>query len=202
MLLTAIAPWFGVLMAAKPTAGAIVWLAVPRWRPLVWAAGFTMLTLLWWPTWPLSWLEQTRTQAGSIVAPAFSLWGLPLLLAACRWRRSEARLLLALACVPHTPVPYEAVLWFLIPATWPEAIALLIGSWVEMDVFGWLGPFPTYAAIASAHGLALLVCCYLPCLVMVLRRPNVSTARAVSLAGIRESIVSLPVIRRKSMDAR
>ena len=89
------------------------------------AVGFTVVTLVLWPWWPREWLAQLSTVT-HMSAPV-TRWGGPLLLlAALRWRRPEARLLLGLSCIPQTPVVYEAVPLFLLVTTLREGVALLV----------------------------------------------------------------------------
>ena len=47
-----------------------------------------------------------------------------ILLALLRWRRPEARLLVALGCIPHTTMLYEALPLFLVARRWQEGVLL------------------------------------------------------------------------------
>jgi hypothetical protein len=58
----------------------------------------------------------------------FQAGGFVALLGLFRWRRPEARLLVALACVPQTMLLYEALPPFLIPRTIGEVVVLLVAS--------------------------------------------------------------------------
>ena len=74
-------------------------------------------SLVLWPTWPIAWREalKTATQHAPIVTRP---GGFLLLLAALRWKRPEARWLLATALVPGNPAAYDALpLLVLLPAT-------------------------------------------------------------------------------------
>lgn len=173
MLLTAavLLPPLGFILVAKPTVGAALWLYRPsRWSVL----GGTLLVLVSLaarPTWPREWLV-TLAHTGHMVVPIMHAGGPLLLLALLRWRRPEARLLIALACVPQTALLYEMVPLMLIPATLGELTLFIALSYA---VFGWwahLRPFATVAdsVAASVHMVVPLL--YLPCLLMILRRPN------------------------------
>ena len=52
--------------------------------------------------------------------------GVLLLAVLVKWRRPEARLLAALACVPQTPTFYDHVFVFVVPRTTREALALVV----------------------------------------------------------------------------
>jgi hypothetical protein len=103
-----------------------------------------------------------------------TLRGGPLvLLALLKWRRPEARLLAAMACVPHTLLPYETLPLFLVPQTWLEACVLLAGTTLAVILHGVGAPYASATEWVAASGVWTIWCVYLPCLVMVLRRPNV-----------------------------
>jgi hypothetical protein len=100
------------------------------------------------------------------------LGGFLLLLAALRWRRPEARLLLAVACVPHTPSLYDVLLLFFACHTLRETLTLAILT--HALFWGWIsfGSGATFDAYALGLGQAAVFVVYLPVLVMILRRPN------------------------------
>ena len=95
------------------------------------------------------------------------------LLCLLRWRRPEARLVAALACVPQTPMLYEAVPLFLVPRTVFEAATLVVLSFAAM----------TLTAVSRQGGFGIapgnwdiaLFLLYAPCTAMVIRRPNVGS---------------------------
>jgi hypothetical protein len=176
-LLTAAAllPTLGFLFACKPTMGLALLTAYPSKRAFLLAATFGLLTVAIWPWWVPAWLMTIQGQA-HIIAPV-TLWhvGGPLvLLALTRWRRPEARLLVALACIPHTPVLYAAVPLFLIVRTWREGLTLAAFTYVV----GYMqSPYlqgdasnSVWTMTRASWQMALV---YLPGLLMVLRRPNV-----------------------------
>ncbi|HWJ21733.1 MAG TPA: hypothetical protein VNS52_05210 [Gemmatimonadaceae bacterium] len=121
------------------------------------------------------WVTEWRSAVASSIHFRIFLFhplGAVLILALLRWRRFDARLLLAMACVPQTPLIYEALPLFLIPATRREMLVLLLLSALS-------GP----AQVLAARGLdpvrgsdmianVMIAAFYIPCLVMVLRRPN------------------------------
>ena len=106
------------------------------------------------------------------MAPVTTAGGAFALLALLRWRRPEARLVVALACVPQTPLLYETVPLFLVPSTITEGGVLWLGSWLVVLWNSRSGP-PVYDLphlITSARAIGWLM--YVPCVVMILRRPN------------------------------
>lgn len=171
----AVAPPFQLLAAAKPTTAFLVWAYRPSWWPFIGAAVLLPLAFAVSPGWVGDWLRLAGG-AGFYVSP-LRVWtggGPLLLLAILRWRRPEARLLLAMAIVPHNYVWYEQLLLFLVPVAVGEVWTLAVLSWVSMYVAHWnfqrLGiPEPAGQVAFRAPVVALL---YLPALAMVLRRPN------------------------------
>lgn len=165
-------PYLGFLLACKPTIGIALFAARPSRSTLWLCAALVAGSLALNPGWLRDWL-QALPGAVHVRAPItfVSALGPALLLAATRWRRPEARLLLVLASVPHTTLLYETVLLYLIPRTWPEAATLVVLSWI-------VGPLPAdrsnYVAWTRDVGTHVTALMYLPCLLMVLRRPNVS----------------------------
>jgi hypothetical protein len=172
LVASALLPGLGFLLVAKPTIGLALWLYRPRWQTAVGGAALLAISVAIRPQWPLEWIH-TFGAASHIRPPIASLGGPLILLALLRWRRPEARLLVALACVPHTTLLYEILPLFLVPASWGESILLVVLTWVvQMVLFLNLGPLPDlmdWTRMSAAASVALI---YLPCLIMVLRRPN------------------------------
>ena len=174
MLLTgaSLLPAFGWLLMAKPTIGLALFAAYPNWKAAAGCIGLLILSLVAWPNWVTHW-RATFATAPHVVAPVTRLGGPLLLLALLKWRRPDARLLLALACVPQTTALYETIPLFLIPRTWSQAWALwalgllaFAGQWLT-------GPYVTQAAQWASGAKWIVALLYLPCLGLVLSRPNV-----------------------------
>jgi hypothetical protein len=106
-------------------------------------------------------------------APVMRPGGLLLLLAALRWRRPDARLLLGLSLIPQTPVAYEVLPLFLLVSTIAEGVVLWGATLLLIPVVNSLSgkPYDEWMAL-SGQWMVWLV--YLPALVLVLRRPNVA----------------------------
>jgi hypothetical protein len=171
----AVVPPFQFIAAAKPTLALLVF----AYRPTRWAAiGGTVLLVLSFavrPTWLEEWVAQTN--GITYYAPAAAIWrggGPLLLLALLRWRRPEARLLVAMACVPHNFIWYDQLLLFLIPRSAREVWMLSALSWVSSFVatvaFTRLGLAEPDGQVAFRAPIVALM--YLPCLFLVLQRPN------------------------------
>jgi hypothetical protein len=177
----ALTPAFAWAAACKPTLGLAAYLYRPSWRFLAIGGAFTVLAFLFQPSWPADWIHATQTRAapGSYHVPLLVPGGIFLLLAALRWRRPEARLLLGMACIPQTMFPYDQLALGLVAQT--RLQALVFSLWSYLAVWGarFVGEGPI--AESKADTLAYLArvitwTIYLPLLVVVLRRPNVGIA--------------------------
>jgi len=171
-------PWLGIFLSAKPTIGLAIFLARPSRIAIVGGLVLVAIALAIQPNWPVEWLGAIHHT--SLLTPGGTLYSAPIaspggafaLLALLRWRRAEARLLIALACVPQTTLLYETVPLFLIPQTIVEGGALWLGSWLVAVSVQLTGPFPSDPQRFIASGRAIGWLMYLPCALMLLRRPN------------------------------
>ena len=167
----ALMPGLGFVFAAKPSIGLAMLAAYPSRSAIIGAAALTLATVVLWPWWIAAWIA-TLPSVTHMSAPVMR-WGGPLiLLALLKWRRADARLLAALACVPQTPVLYEVVPLFLLVRTLREATVLiglmaLVHKIVEATAQG--TDYNTWMAI---NGQWMVWLIYLPCTALVLCRPN------------------------------
>jgi hypothetical protein len=128
-LLTAafLLPWLGPVLLLKPNIGIALLLASPSRRLLAWTVlgggSVILVSLAVDPSWPARWLTLVRS-GPHFTPPVLYLGGPFVLLALLRWRRPEARLLVALACVPHTTLPYETLPLLLVARTAKETLFL------------------------------------------------------------------------------
>lgn len=194
----ALSPGWQALAIAKPTLGAIVWCYRPSRWALIGGVVLCGLSFLILPSWYSEW----RSQLVGVdwYLPAGAIWrggGPLLLLAATRWRRPEGRLLLALACIPHNYLWYDQLLLFLVPEKRRELWTLWGLSWFAQlftthyfEVYGLIAT-PRSWEFYRAPMVALL---YLPCLVMVLRRPNEGSVPA----WLEQRIARFPAMLRRS----
>lgn len=188
-LLTAayLLPALAWMTVAKPNLGAVLAVASPTGRFAVVAAlggaALAGASFLVQPTWAADWLLAFRG-APHFVPPVMHLAGPVILLALLRWRRPEARLLLGLACVPHTTLAYEALPLLLVARRFRETLVL-----AALSAVAYAAQMPLHHRIPITSGLSLvgetrygeyvyhvgtvlIVLMYLPALVLVLRRPN------------------------------
>jgi len=172
----ALMPWCGWLLIAKPTIGLALFTAFPRWKTAIGCGLVLMISFMVWPGWIPEW-RATFASAPHLVAPITRPGGALALLALLKWKRPEARLLAALACVPHTTVPYETIPLFLIPQTWPQAWTLWALAVLTYVAQAWTGPYFSQLAYWTSGAQWIVLLMYLPCVVMVLSRPNVWPAR-------------------------
>jgi hypothetical protein len=180
-LLLAGAVWPGMLgvVVAKPNLAAAFFAYQTNLRDvlrgLIGGALLVLVSLMLAPSWPMDWIHTLRGDASvsQYQSPILTLLGWPVALAALRWRRREARLLLLMACLPQNGFFYDQLPLMLVPAHLVEVVlvagishlghALAIATKVpDADVATW----------SSSYFPIMVATLYLPCLFLVLRRPN------------------------------
>ena len=176
MTAAALTPALGWLLACKPTLGLAFLAAWPSGKSIVGAAAFGLITVAIWPWWVRSWLSVIST-AHQILAPITVAGGPLVLMALLKWRRPEARLLVALACIPHSPVVYEAVpLFLVVQRPWEGVVLAALSVVVHLLQLRSENGAADYAAWTLARAEWQVWLLYLPCLLFVMRRPNVAPA--------------------------
>ncbi len=182
-------PSLGFIWAAKPNVGLAMFAGWPSRRAAIGAVLLLLVSLAIAPTWPREWLA-TISAAPQYLAPVFRPGGVLLLLAWIRWREPEARMLGALALLPHTTNLYEMVPLFLIPRHPIELGLLMTGTYVAQI----LTHVPEHvagarpdaaAAFLTANWPVYLACCYIPSLIVILRRSPISVAQQFSASAPR-----------------
>jgi hypothetical protein len=177
----ALIPALGWVAACKPTLGFAAFLYRPRWSYIVSALILVAAAIAIMPSWPWRWLDiiQRRTTS-SYHTPLLAPGGVLLVLAALRWRRPDARLLLGMACVPQSMFAYDQLPLGLIAETRKQA--LIFSLWSYLGIWG--SRFVSAGPIADTKAdtlryLAVVITWtyYLPLLVVVLRRPNVGATQ-------------------------
>jgi len=98
-----------------------------------------------------------------------------LLLGLLRWRRSEGRLLAALCLVPQTTALYEVLPLVLLAETRYHAAAFAALTMLAHLLY-LLGPQGPWPVGATYQWWVMLFVLYLPAIIVVLRRPNQSSA--------------------------
>jgi hypothetical protein len=177
--------WFLPLTAfawiAKPTIGLALLVATASVRSVAIAVSSGVVLLLvsfaLSPGWVPEWVSVIR-DADHMQPLAASRGGFIVFAALLRWRRPEARLLLAMALVPQTPAFYDLLLILLIvPATLRQAMAMTAVCNAGLLLLN-LVPV-TEETFVPVRAMASLVFCYLPALIIVLRRENAGAPPAV-----------------------
>jgi hypothetical protein len=184
----AMVPWFGFLLAAKPTVGLALWISRPTRQAAIGVIAFTLICFLVLPGWAASWLRLVN-DAPYFRAPVTRPGGVLLLLALLRWRTPEGRLLAAWALIPRTEHVYD-LLPLVLVARSAAAAALLTTCGVLALVVLALQPMPPDELIprSVAAWPALFGLIYVPALFVVLspileeamrRRPGDATPTRV-----------------------
>jgi hypothetical protein len=174
-----VVPPIGIFFAAKPTVATAYFFARPNWWPIIGGLVLVAIALAMQPTWISDWrqamewnkaLWASSTHFRAIVrVPG----GVIALLCLLRWRRPEARLVAALACVPLTPSPYETVPLFLVPRSAGEAALLSAASFGVQFVLDHVTPtLPSDRAKFEYVARLLAWVMYPLATAMVLRRRN------------------------------
>ena len=168
-----------MLFAAKPTVGGALFLARPSRWAFLGAALFGGAAFLIQPGWVADWLgaidryEAIMAPTVPYRAPITFTGGIVVLLCLLRWRRWEARLVAALACVPQTLVLYEAVPLMLVARTFWQSVALVTMSYVgHVWVRVQLPPVHDDGVTYDLVGQAMIWSLYVPCTLLILRRTN------------------------------
>lgn len=163
-------PWLSALWVCKPGIGLALWCGYPRRQAVIGGLALVVLSLLVMPAWPRDWLGVLGSPVHA--PPLLRPGGFLMLAALLRWRRPEGRLLVALCCLPYVTTLYETLPLFLVPANRYQAYLLLALSYVAAVVQAWLVPSGSLLQQVVGRWPVLLVCLYLPAVVMVLLRPN------------------------------
>jgi hypothetical protein len=172
-------PPLGLFFAAKPTVATAYFFARPNWWPIIGGFALVAIALAVQPTWIFDWRQamewNSRLWASSTHFRAIAMvpGGVVALLCLLRWRRPEARLVAALACVPLTPSPYETVPLFLVPRSAGEAALLSAASFAVQFVLDHVTPtLPSDRARFEYVARLLAWVMYPLATAMVLRRRN------------------------------
>ena len=139
------------------------------------AVGIVVLSVLVWPWWPREWWAELSDVPGRWYhVPILVPGGIVFLLSIIRWRRPEARLLAVMACVPQTMLFYDQLPLALVARSYRQVLAFSIWSYAApATAIAIYGSEPVERGLLFARNAPIIVALYyLPCLVIVLRRPN------------------------------
>jgi hypothetical protein len=173
-------PELAGLIASKPTMGIAMLPGVQNWRRarrgLAMAAALTAIAFLVQPAWLADWKAAVDTDTHLrpwVTVPGGAL----LLLALFRWRRWEARVLLAFAIVPQTFHPLATLPLVLLPGSvaGKASIAALtfLPNWVLVrEPFGSRLAIATPEEMFAMYGTIVLWTVLIPTVLFVLRLPN------------------------------
>jgi hypothetical protein len=170
MVAASLIPALGFLLAVKPNISAALWAARPSGVAILGATLFLGLSLVVLPSWPRDWWMALPADNTELVPPILRPFGFVLLLAALRWRSSEGRLLLAIAFIPQSTLPYELVSLALIPVNLLEMGIYVAGSWIAVAAADQLHVSQSMAEWTATGWPVTLCAVHLPMLYLVLRR--------------------------------
>ena len=178
LLAFGLVPALGGLLVVKPNIG----LALFAWRPsarvIVVGTVILLVSLLVQPRWPAQWLAVSRDFPAHR-SPLLTGVGACGVLGLLRWRRPEARLLVAMTLIPHGLYFYDDLPLWLVASTSRESIILSACSWL-----GWFGWLATTDGGTTAMAPWVSAALYVPSTLMILRRPNVDPVAAETLDPI------------------
>jgi hypothetical protein len=134
-----------------------------EWKWLIPPAVLMVVSLVWYPSWPLVWRAQLATYQG-ISPPLLSLpLGPFVLVSLIAWRDRRAWLLVVLAMMPQRMV-YDQLPIMLVAASPRQLWILIAASWINCAIFfrsnGWSG-------VPMGWQNFLLATLYLPAVAMV-----------------------------------
>lgn len=170
----ALVPSAGFLLSSKPTLGLAAFAYRPTWRGAIGVVVIIAVSVALSPTWLAHWLANLHS-VRSHPAPVATPFGWLLLLALLRWRQPEARLLVAMACVPQLLFFADQLILGLVARTKEEA-ELYAGCGIAASLVWLLRLSPHDPNLTGLAAPYVMLGCYLPALALVLHRPNVGLA--------------------------
>lgn len=172
-------PPLAFFFAAKPTLGfALAVTANAKVRLYAIAGGAVLLcvSLAMSPHWPVEWFHSLGT-ASQVSPPIMRFGGIAILIVLLKWRRHDARMILALACMPQTGSWYEILPLLLIPSTASELMILCGVTSLGYLLQDLIMTAKSETEFNDQVGAMMVALAYLPAIMMVLRRPNTSSQK-------------------------
>ena len=169
-------PSLASMLVAKPNLGVSLFVARPGRLVTIICLLTLVLPTLVAPWWLSGWMHNIATEMGRttphpIPVTMFGGAGSVVLVALLRWRRPEARLLIALACVPQLPYWADQLPLMLIPKERREVLSTLLVT--LLGFCAWMVYAPGRGDFVDTIRPFAVVCTFGPALVIVLRRNNV-----------------------------
>ncbi len=172
MVAASLVPALGFLLVVRPNTAAALWIARPSRIALLGVSVFLALSFVVLPSWPWEWWLALPADHTPLLPPVLRPYGFVLLLAALRWRTPGGRLILAIALIPQSTLPYELVALALIPANRLEMGVYVVGSWIAVAAAEGLRLTDGMAEWTATGWPVTLGAVYLPMMYLVLRRQN------------------------------
>jgi hypothetical protein len=170
---TLLIPALGFLAVVKPNVGLASVADDPSAIRILGGGALLLVSLAFQPNWPAEWMANLRSMPPH-PSPILLPGGFLALLALARWRRPEARLLVAMACVPQLMYFADQLPLWLVAKTRRESILLsatsLVAWAISLQALNRPGGMPAFESDAL-----VLLGVYAPALAMVLRRRNEGT---------------------------
>jgi hypothetical protein len=167
---TLLIPVLGFLAVVKPNVGLASVADDPSAIRILGGGALLLISLAFQPNWPAEWRANLRSMP-SHPSPILLPGGFLALLALARWRRPEARLLVAMACVPQLMYFADQLPLWLVARTRRESMLLsatsLVAWLISLQALNHSGGLPAF----ESNSL-VLAGVYLPAFIMVVRRKN------------------------------
>jgi hypothetical protein len=170
---TLLIPVLGFLAVVKPNVGLASVADDPSVIRILGGGALLLISLAFQPNWPAEWIANLRSMPPH-PSPILLPGGFLALLALARWRRPEARLLVAMACVPQLMYFADQLPLWLVAKTRRESILLsatsLVAWAISLQALNRPGGMPAFES-----DVLVLLGVYAPAVAMVLRRRNEGT---------------------------
>jgi hypothetical protein len=153
----ALEPRLGFVFAGKPNIGLAAWVYRPTRIAILGSLCLVAVSFLLLPSWPIYWLHNIAGRPEKS-APVATLVGPLFLLAVLRWRKPEARLFLAMCCIPQALFFYDQLLLWLLPRTLRQSLILSLASFVLLLTWFYrMKPGDLYVQKAMPYAIAIYV---------------------------------------------
>jgi hypothetical protein len=167
-------PSAAILLPVKPSIGASLLFSSWTTARLAFLSGLSLLiiSLVVFPDWISEWIR-TTVHSWEYTSPIRRSGGFILVLSLLRWRTKEGKFLFLLSLIPQVSGWYEALLPMLVGRTKREYQVLSMVSSIGYLMVLFLAlQVPERQLPAAGIGRLMIAFCYLPALIVVLRRPT------------------------------